>query len=958
MYTSSRQGGTILKKALSLFIACFIIINAFAVVQAESASILRLSGLGIMQGDENGDFNENNGVTRAEFCTMIARLRQVDGIGAGMSPVFSDVSESHWGYNAIMIMHNMGIINGRSDTIFDPDAGVTFNEAVKMLVAALGYSSVADEEGEYPQGELKVASSIGLFKGVTPVTGEITRSTAADLINAALDIAPLMKVTGKDEYEKNNATLYEILVNGDDVIKIEGILTATDKVTVEDNFDEDLEEGYIKIDDSENKSKYGEYGGLSYKTCNDYSEYLGMLVTGYARYNEEDDIYNIVSLSLDEDNTIITGNPRDFIMHSNYIEYFENNKIRKMNFASDVTFIYNGRKISSPTLEEMTINYGQYRIVENNGDRLADIVFIDEAESFIVEKTVNNEIASAIYFANKSTYRNSNRFYFDFDDENIYDIKSVDGEELSFEDIKEGQSITFIESKDRKYVKIILYDETVHGKVDSFTYDDGNIASLILDDGTEYKFALSTDGTSNVGVEIGDECTFVLDCYGNIVGVSGEIPTSYEYAYVLAAKKDEGLSEIIRLKLLQGMQPTIEETVEDGTTDYTYYFQNDLISVYECSEKVKFKAQVAERYNPVTQSMESHLASIDEFDVLGSYETVTLSEINMTIEDMAGKLIGFTKNKDGQISEIYLHDLPADSSELGNASFNAKNISFGGAGIASTQRRGYLMNPQTMYICVPNVLTSDEDCYIQIAVGHNTGSHNVYGARISFAPVQENLSLEEQRNLLYSQPVDVVILKKDMDSSNPPNISDSADVCMVTNASSAMAISDMDAGQAVRKIEMLCGDEVITEYTKSDGQAYNIALSLLPGDLVRYNKDAFGRISKLEHVGRVQGLEDTYYLDTNIIYGLAENVEYDFFDYTQNIMVNKLTLNLGDDGVQNFNIPVENGPQVYMYERDRSGWIYPADMEKILTSSQSGDASKIYAYRTDGGDIKAIVIIQ
>ena len=947
-----------MKRVLSLFIACFIVINAFTFVQADSSSISRLSGLGIMQGDENGNFNEDDGVTRAEFCALTARLLQVDGIGADMPPVFSDVSESHWAYNSIMIMHNMGIINGRSDTIFDPDCKVTFNEAVKILVYALGYSSVAAQSGEYPQGELSVAASIGLFKGVTPVSGEITRSTAADLINAALDIAPLMKVIGKDEYKKNDATLYEILLNGDDVIRIEGILTATDKLTVEDSFDEDLEEGYIKIDEPQNKSLYGEYSGLSYKANDDYSEYLGMPVTVYARYNKKDNIYNIVNLSLNEDNTVITGNSQDFIMHSNYVEYYENNKIRKMDFASDVTFIYNGRKIPNPITQDITINYGEYRIVENTGDRLADIVFIEEAESFIVEKTVNNEISSSIYFANKSTYRNSNRFYFDFDDDIVYDIKNADGKELSFQDIKEGQGITFIESLDRKYVKILLCDETVSGKVDGFSYEGSNIDTLILDDKTEYNFALSNDGTSKVTVEIGDECTFILDIYGNIIDILGEIPTSYEYAYVLAAKKDKGLSETIRIKLLQGMKPTIEETVEDGNTDYTYYFQNDLIKVYEFDEKVKIKAHVAQSYNPSTRQMESHLASIDEFDVLDSYETVTLSQINMTIEDMAGKLIGFTKNKDNKITEIYLHDLPEDSSELGNASFNAKNVSFGGASIASTQRRGYLMSPQTMYICVPNVLTRDEDCYIQIAVGHNTGSHNVYGARINFAPVQENLSDEEQRNLLYSQPVDVLILKKEMDSSNPPNIGDSADVCMVTKASSAMAVSEIDEGSEVCKIEMLCADEVITEYTKSSGQAYNIALGLIPGDLVRYNKDAFGRISKLERVGRVQGLDDTYYEDTTIIYGLAENVEYNYFDYTQNIMVNRMTLNLGDDGIQNFNVPVENGPQVYIYERDSIGWIYPADMEKILTVSQSGDPSEIYAYRTAGGDIKAIVIIQ
>lgn len=958
-FLSVRQGGINLKKALSLFIACFIIMTAFVTAQATPSSISRLAGIGIMQGDENGNFNEDAGVTRAEFCAMIARLRQVEGIGGSLTPVFTDVPESHWAYNSVMALYSMDIINGRSDTVFDPDAGVTFNEAVKILVNALGYSSVAAEAGEYPHGELITASSIGLLKDVTAVDGEITRAVAADLINSALNVYPLKKVTGKDEYERHNATLYDILVNGDDVIEIEGIITATKNLTIENEFDEKLKDGYIKIDDSENKSQYGVYGGLKYKSDYDYNKYLGMHVTGYARYDEKKDIYNIVSIQPADENKIITCNASDVIIHSDYMEYPEDNKLRKVNFAPDVTFVYNGRTIDNPTLDEISIHYGQYRVIENSGDRFADIVFIDEAESFIVEKTKYDEFSSSVYFANKQTYNGSNRFDFDFDDDNkIYDIKNTDGDELSLDDIMPGQGITFIESHDGNYVKIIISDETISGVADRVTYDSGNMASVIINE-EKYKLALDKMGKSNTSIEIGSEGIFVLDFYGNIIDISGEQPTMYEYAYVLAAQEDGGLSKTIRLKLLQGTQPTVEETVKNGNTNYTYYFQNDLIHVYECSEKVKFYAQTIYEYNSYTQRTERHLVPFNEFDVLNPYEKIELDDINMTVEDMAGKLIGFTKNQDGKITEIYLFDIPSESSKLGSASFNAKNLSFGGTGIATSQRRGYLMSPQTMYICVPNALTNDDDCYIQVAVGHNTGGHNVYGARISFSAIQGDLSLDEQRELLYSQPVDVVILKKNMDSSNPPNITENADVCMITNVTSVIAESGMDEGNVVYSVEMLRGNELVTEYTRADGQAYNVASNLLPGDLIRYNKDAFGKIAKLESVGRVQGLDDTYYASTSVLYGLVENIEYNFFDYYENIMVDKLTLNLGDDGIQDFNIPVEDGPQVYMYERSRTGWIYPADMEKIMSSRQNvGEASRILAYRNGSTGIKAIVIIR
>ncbi|MGD8191121.1 S-layer homology domain-containing protein [Brevibacillus ginsengisoli] len=55
---------------------------------------------------------------------------------AHASERFSDVSRSHWAYEAIMEMSNKGIISGYNDGTFRPDAKITRAEFAKIMIAA------------------------------------------------------------------------------------------------------------------------------------------------------------------------------------------------------------------------------------------------------------------------------------------------------------------------------------------------------------------------------------------------------------------------------------------------------------------------------------------------------------------------------------------------------------------------------------------------------------------------------------------------------------------------------------------------------------------------------------------------------------------------------------------------------------------------------------------------------
>jgi uncharacterized repeat protein (TIGR02543 family) len=83
--------------------------------------------------------------------------------GNGMSGGFEDLAGYTWAEGYIDALAEKGIINGVSATKFNPSGGVTYDEAIKMLVLAMGYSEKeADARGGYPKGYRAISNANGI----------------------------------------------------------------------------------------------------------------------------------------------------------------------------------------------------------------------------------------------------------------------------------------------------------------------------------------------------------------------------------------------------------------------------------------------------------------------------------------------------------------------------------------------------------------------------------------------------------------------------------------------------------------------------------------------------------------------------------------------------------------------------------------------------------------------------
>ena len=96
-----------------------------------------LQSVGVMVGDENGDFNPDQLVTRNEMAVVMSNLMEYNvATYSGTSP-FTDVPS--WAEPYVAACWTNGITAGTSATTYGGDQSVTTAQAALMLMKALGY---------------------------------------------------------------------------------------------------------------------------------------------------------------------------------------------------------------------------------------------------------------------------------------------------------------------------------------------------------------------------------------------------------------------------------------------------------------------------------------------------------------------------------------------------------------------------------------------------------------------------------------------------------------------------------------------------------------------------------------------------------------------------------------------------------------------------------------------------
>ncbi len=483
-----------------------------------------LSALGIVEGKSEGIYDPTASLTRAEMATIILRAMNVTPSTSG-GKEFTDVPATHWAHATIASAYQLGIVNGVSETEFMPDAVVSYEQAVKMVVAALGYTVQAEAMGGYPSGYLAKAAQLDILRGVS-VGGEMSRGDMAILIYNALDAELFLQSSfGDDAYQFVTSEEKTLLSYYLKVTHYRDKVTATPMARfageTQKLLDDEVIIGGIVMKKGETNAQdmLGIQSDIYVKTEGDLDIPTVLAIVPRASV----EVVNLVSADIESISTaavlIYTG---------------ENGKEVKADI-SDATLIWNGRE-EEKTEALIKPETGTVRLISDAGADY-DVMIVEAYTNHVVEH-VNKDKGTVAFKT-----LNDPAITIDFDDDKLKtQLLDANGTPIDLTNLAEWDVLSIAESDARhtsKSRRIYRTNKVITGTVTEISQNEVTI------DGQTYASDLVYGE-----IELGQNAAYYLDFTGSIAAVNTKYTgTGRTYGWLQNAAPTKGLDTALQLKI-------------------------------------------------------------------------------------------------------------------------------------------------------------------------------------------------------------------------------------------------------------------------------------------------------------------------------------------------------------------------------------------------------------------------
>lgn len=545
-----------LKKVISSVAALTMVassVAAFAVdfpdvesTASYAQAVQELSALDVISGYDDGTFGPDKLVTRAEITKMIvdALAERSSAEASTESTKFADVSADHWAKGYINQGVANGFIAGMSDTEFDPDANVTYVQAQKMLVSAIGYETFAQAQGGWPTGYKTYAASLDITKGISGIkdSTELTRAQVAQMIDNAMDTPLCVIASWKPEWngtktpnleirDGKEGRAYETLfTEKHDAYKVYGRVTETsktgsvdnDKVTFQvekaDNFDDEE----VKADSPVSEDMYiGDSKADNYLRT--YSQALIQ--------KNDDDEFTILSIAAAAANKSVTVASEDFDENKSTDEalyFFPAGTTRgstkyQLDTTNGVTIYINGVE-SSKSIAELrdyldkneTASVTLQKETETGSTSTSakyNTIMVSSYVTAIVDEVIDKTNETSVNFDTYSSGIQAKMTVNKDDDNYTYSFK-LDGKEIEAKDLQQNDVLNIAYDTTGSFRESSFYDVIVtRNVVDGVKCTSRNDSKgEYTIGGTKYKAAEGMD----IDVETSTEYSLYLDHFGRI----------------------------------------------------------------------------------------------------------------------------------------------------------------------------------------------------------------------------------------------------------------------------------------------------------------------------------------------------------------------------------------------------------------------------------------------------------
>ncbi len=524
-----------LKRVLSLgmtaaMITGLMVVGSSAASYADVSSednleaISVLEEVGIMVGDENGDFNPDQLVTRNEMAVVMANLMDYRvATYAGTSP-FTDVPS--WAEPYVAACYTNGITAGTSATTYGGNDSVTTAQAALMLMKALGYFQYqSDFSDDWQLSTVSQGSKIELFKDVDAAVSEaMTRNDVAQMVLNTLEAGMVEASKNGQNITVGDITIttsveYNYVTSSEDYADSISDETPASSTSGTAGYIVELGEKLYDGDLKKYEHAQDDFGRPGtqwrYKTT-DIGTFADDTVAVYTAKATKGDLYSLLGNSMVND-------------------------LKDGDFDLDV--FENGD--SASTNVENYFDRNNSAAAGISGKGVVTEVYVDDDDDVVTLVFINTYAMQATgdYDENKG-------------DVNVTvltgpaTVNALEDDEFDVADYAEDDYIIYTYANGD--VQTIQPAEVVTGEVTAYSVE--NYVTL---DGTKYEYAAKIDGNADdnddVAVDsaattyvVGDTASIVLDPYGYVIYVDDASISVGNYVYVAAIATNSGLSSTVK----------------------------------------------------------------------------------------------------------------------------------------------------------------------------------------------------------------------------------------------------------------------------------------------------------------------------------------------------------------------------------------------------------------------------
>lgn len=519
-------------------------VNAQGILQEKEQTLLNV--LGVI----NESYELDDKLTKAQFAGMLAQVAfSIEPNLTVKKPGFEiqDVDVFTENADAINTLFAYDYIELDEFGRFFPEKEITVDEAILMMVKVMGYKPYI-YENSFLNAE-KIAASKDIRDGINiDRNGVLNVYSAYKMICNMLyaDISDLyINTQDKVRYMDKRLSLYEIkgVVTDDGIIAQNGVSNILNE--------------QIKINEQ-----------IFINKC-EYKDLFGCNVVGFYTNDGTDDVLLAVCENTRK-NEVITIHSKNLLEFKDrkyhYVEDEVVGKEKTIKIPIETSIIYNEKAITlddNITTEMMVPENGRVRLYDNDDDGKIDIVRIENFSVGLVNIADND---SMTIYMDKGEILNL--------EDKEYTIEDATGKNIAFSDIKKGNVISYTESLDGKYVKIIVSDTTKIDRVLSISTGEGY---LITESGGKYEL-LDTAQEEYGEIKVGKIYCFYFDAFDMVAAYKVDKSEDVEqFGYIIRCFLDDEGDETVNAKMF---------TTDDEVVEYKFAKRVEIIFEDDKENKV------------------------------------------------------------------------------------------------------------------------------------------------------------------------------------------------------------------------------------------------------------------------------------------------------------------------------------------------------------------------------------